>query len=123
MQVRCIISLKVIISLSSCSASRAVHLELVSNLSSTNFIKIFKKLISRRKQAPYIQITQKPAGKWLNSINRDEQFPKFFVNEKNTWKFNPLRISWWVGKYERLIELIKQGLYKSIGKSLLTFSK
>ena len=51
--------LKAYISSFSCSVSRAVHLELVSNLTTNEFIKSFKKLISRRRgQTSYIQITQ-----------------------------------------------------------------
>ena len=40
--------LKAHILLFSCSVTRAVHAELVSNLSNTEFIKSFKRLISRR---------------------------------------------------------------------------
>ena len=42
--------LKAYISSFSCSVSRAVHLELVSNLTTDQFIKSFKKLISRRRK-------------------------------------------------------------------------
>ena len=42
--------LKAYISSFSCSVSRAVQLELVSNLTTNEFIKSFKKLISRRKK-------------------------------------------------------------------------
>ena len=40
--------LKAYILLFSCTVSTGVHLELVSNLSTTEFVKSFKKLISRR---------------------------------------------------------------------------
>ena len=62
-------------------------------------------------------------AKWLNSINRDKQFHDFFSKEKIIWKFNVSRASWWRWQYERLIGLTKQSLYKSLGKSLLTWSE
>ena len=84
---------------------RAVHLELVSNLiTTTEFIKSFKKLISRRGK-PNIYSdnakTFKAAGKWLNSINRDERFHDFFNKERIIWKFSLSRAPWWGGQYER----------------------
>ena len=59
----------------------------------------------------------------MNSINRDEQFHYFLIKKKIIWKFNLSRASWWGGQYECLIGLTKQSLYKSIGKSLLTWSE
>ena len=47
----------------------------------------------------------------------------FVSKERIIWNFSLSRGPWWVGQYERLIELTKQSLYKSIGKSLLTWSE
>ena len=58
----------------------------------------------------------------LNSINRNEKFHGFLSKEKIR-KFNFSRTPWWVGQYERLIRLTKWSLFKSIGKSLLTWSE
>ena len=78
--------LKAYILLFSCSVSRAVHLELVSNLSTNEFIRSFKRLISRRGKPNVIYSdnakTFKAGAKWLNSINRDEQFHDFLIKEK-----------------------------------------
>ena len=119
--------LKPYILLFSCSVSRAVHLELVSNLSTNEFIRSVKRLISRRGKPNVIYSdnakTFKAGAKWLNSINRDEQFHDFLIKEEIIWKFNLSRAPWWGGQYERLIGLTKQSLYKSIGKSLLTWSE
>ena len=66
----------------SCSVSRVVHLELLSNLTTTEFIKSFKKLISRRRKPNIIYPdnaeTFKAGAKWFNSINRDVKFRDFF---------------------------------------------
>ena len=70
--------LKVYIVLFSCSVSRAARMELVSNLTTTEFIKNFKRLISRRGKPNNIYSDNtkpsKTGAKWLNGIKRDETF-------------------------------------------------
>ena len=39
------------------------------------------------------------------------------------WQFNLTRAPWWGGQYERIIGIVKQSIYKSIGKSLLSFKE
>ena len=77
--------IKAYIVLFSRSVSRAVHLELVSNLTTTKFIKSFKKLIPRRGKPNIIYSdntkTFKAGGKWLDSINRDVEFHGLFSKE------------------------------------------
>ena len=91
--------LKAYILLFSCIVSTGVHLELVSNLSATEFIKSFKKLISRRGNANIIYSdnteTLRAGAKWLNSINRDEKFHEILSKEKIIWKFNLSRALLW----------------------------
>ena len=57
----------------------------------------------------------------MNSINRDVKFNDFLSKERIIWKFNLSRAPWWGGQYERLLGITKQSLYKSNGKSLLTW--
>ena len=77
--------LKAYILLFSYSVSRAVHLELVSNLSTNKFIRSFMRLISRRGKPNVIYSdnvkTFEAGAKWLNSINRDEQLHDFLIKE------------------------------------------
>ena len=40
-----------------------------------------------------------------------------------TWQFNLSRAPWWGGQFERLVGLVKQALYKSIGGANLTWSE
>ena len=119
--------LKAYILLFSCSVSKAVDPELVSNLSTTEFIKSFKRLIVRRGNPNIIcsnnAKTFKSGAEWLSSINRDENIRDFLSKEKIIWKFNLSREPWWGGQYESLVGLAKQSLYKPNGKSLLTWSK
>ena len=47
----------------------------------------------------------------------------FLSKERIIWKFNLSRAPWWGGQYELLIGLTKHSQYKSIGKSLSTWSE
>ena len=65
--------LKAYILLFSCSVTRAVHIELVTNLTTIEFIKSFKRLISRRGKPKIVYSdnakTVKAGAKWLPNIN------------------------------------------------------
>ena len=84
--------LKAYILLFSCSVTRAVHIELVSNLTTTEFIKSFKTLISRRGKPKIVYScntkTFKAGAKWLANINRDQKLHDFLGSEMILWKFN-----------------------------------
>ena len=92
----------------------------MSNLTATDFIKSFKRLTSRRGKPNIIYSDNskifKAGTKWLSSINKDVKFHDFLSKERIIWKFNLSREPWWGGQHERLIELTKQSLHKSIGR-------
>ena len=119
--------LKAYILLFSCSVTRAVHIELVSNLTTTEFIKSFKRLISRRGKPKIVYSdnakTFKAGPKWLANINRDQKLHDFLSSETILWKFNVPKAPWWGGQFERLIGLIKASLYRTIGKAQLTWAE
>ena len=75
---------KTYILLFSSSVSRAVHWEVVPNLTSTQFVKCWERLISR-KGWPKVNYSE---PKWLSKLKRDEQIHVFLSKEKTTWKFN-----------------------------------
>ena len=49
-------------------------------------------------------------------INKDEHFKNYLAREKIRWKFNLAKALWWGRKFERIIGLTKQMLYKLIRK-------
>ena len=105
----------------SCSVSRAIHLELVPNLTTQVFIKSMKSLTGRRgsPKIVYSDSLFQAGAKWLTRINKDEKFHSFLSNESIAWKFNLSKPSWWGGWFERLIGLTKQTLYITIWKAHL----
>ena len=119
--------LKAYILLFSCSVSRAVYLELTPNLITSEFIRCLKRLIARRGRPKIIYSdnakTFKAGAKLLHKINKDEKWHTYLSEEQIVWKFNLPRAPWWGGQFERLIVLTKESLYKSIGRSQLTYSE
>ena len=91
--------LKAYILLFSCSVTRAVHIELVSNLTTTECIKGFLRLISRGK--PKINYsdkakTSKEGAKWLAKINKDQKLHDFLSSKAIMWNFNVPKSPCWV---------------------------
>ena len=47
----------------------------------------------------------------------------FYSNEGISWKYTTAMAPWQGGFYERLVDLVKQGLRKGIGRKLLSWDK
>ena len=109
----------------SCSVSRAIHLELLEDQTTDGFIRALKKLVARRGKPRKIYSdnakTFKSAAKWLENIVAGEKLNEFLTEEEIHWQFNLSRAPWWGGQFERLIGLVKQSLYKTIGRANLTW--
>ena len=52
-----------------------------------------------------------------------EKFNDYLAHQDIKWQFNLSRAPWWGGQFERIIGLVKQSLYKSIGKTFLSFNE
>ena len=63
------------------------------------------------------------AAKWLKLVIKTEEFNEFLTKENIKWKFNLPRAPWWGGHFERLIGLTKQSLFKSLGKTSLSWNE
>ena len=102
-------------------------MELVSSLTTTEFIKSFKRLISRRGTPkifyPDNAKTFKAGAMWLANIKKDQKVHDFLSNEAIIWKFSVSKATWWGGQFERLICLIKKCLCRTIGKAQLTWAE
>ena len=114
--------LKAYILLFSFSVTKAVYLELVPNVTTSEFIRCLKRLIARRGRPKIIYTdnakTLKAGAKLLQKISKDEKQHNHLNQEQITWKFNIPKAPWW-GR-GNLIGLTKPNLYKSIGRSQLT---
>ena len=116
--------IKVYIPLFTCGISRAVHLEVLPNQTTGEFIKALKQLIARRGRPQVIYSdnarTFVLASKWVQKINKNVEFRDFLVSEKIKCKLNQSRAPWWTGHIKWIIGLMKQMLYKAMENVHLT---
>ena len=118
---------KVYIALFTCCVTRAVHLELVHDLTAATFLRCFRRFVGRRG-APKIMVsdnakTFKAAAKALRELFANEEVKNSLTNKGIDWRFNLERAPWWGGFFERLIGLVKVSLRKVLGNSMLTFDE
>ena len=116
--------IKVYLMLLTCSLTRVVHLEILSNQTTQEFIQALKRLLVRRGRPKVIysdnaKIFEK-ASMWIKKVYKDERMQESLVTELVKWKFNLSRAPWWGGQFERMVGLVKQCLYKATGKAKRT---
>ena len=61
------------------------------------------------------------ASKWLKYLMREEKVHAFLAKHHIKWQFNLSKAPWWGGQLGRIVGLIKQSLYKVMGKSTLSW--
>ena len=103
-----------------CSLTKAIHLDLLPNQTEEEIIRALKRLIVRRGcPEPIYSDNAKtfvPASKWIKRINKSEILHHFLNTKGIKWKFNLSRAPWWGGQFERMVDLVKNALYKTVGK-------
>ena len=103
------------ICLFTCAVTRAIHLELVDDLSLAQFLLAFKRFVSRRRLPLTVMSDQaqtfKAAAKKLTEIYSDKS---------PVWKFNTPKCPWAGGIWERCIRTVKTSLKKCLGLKCLT---
>ena len=109
-----------------CCTTRAVHLELVPDLSTTTFMNCFKRFCGRRG-IPSKVISDN--GKTFKSASRasaqifDNTEVRTHFAQRVSWIFNLERAPWWGGFFECLIKSAKRYLKKVVGQSTLTYDE
>ncbi|GFX55777.1 integrase catalytic domain-containing protein [Trichonephila clavipes] len=101
---------------------QAVHLELITSLSTDSFILAFRRFIARRGRPTtiYSDNGRNFVGTFnaLNSIDWDK-IQDFALKIKIQWKFSPPSAPWWGGFWERLVGMLKNVFRKVLGKASL----
>lgn len=120
-------SQKVWICLYTCCVVRAVHLDVVPNLTSEGFMRSFRRFTARRGIPSTIVSdnggTFKPASREITSILNHPDVKQFFAGRRITWIFNLAKAPWWGGFFERLVKSTKRCLKKTIGGAKLTYEE
>lgn len=117
---------KAYIVLYTCAVYRAVHLELITSLSTEVFFQSLRRFVARRGRPTTIYSDNATnfvgAQRVLNSIDWNYLCSKA-AEQKIHWKFNPPSAPWWGGWWERLIQVVKQILRKILGRASLDYEE
>ena len=117
---------KVYICLFTCAVSRALHLEIVTDLTVETFLQAFRRF-SSRKSLPKIMIsdnasTYMAAAEELIKLFNSPLLTETLNRRGVVWKFIPKRAPWYGGFWERLIGLTKATIKKVLGRTYATLS-
>ncbi|VDK76027.1 unnamed protein product, partial [Cylicostephanus goldi] len=112
--------------LATCMTTRAVHLEVVNNLSAVETLHSLRRLIARRGRPEEIISDNATNFKLSKDIIQNEEnvicidtIHTFLTNEKIDWKFITPLSPWKGGFYERMIGIMKSILRKMMKRKIL----
>ncbi|XP_065217189.1 uncharacterized protein LOC135843288 isoform X2 [Planococcus citri] len=119
---------KVFVSIFVCMITRAIHLELLENMTTQEFLLAFRNFIALRTipkfvisdNAPQFKITKSAFENLWQQIISDNDVIDFCKNNLIEWKLLPEYAPWHGGFYERLIGIVKMSLKKTIFNCIIT---
>uniref|UniRef100_A0A7I4Y3E6 Integrase catalytic domain-containing protein n=1 Tax=Haemonchus contortus TaxID=6289 RepID=A0A7I4Y3E6_HAECO len=121
---------KMYVCLYTCLTTRAVHLEVVENMTAVAFLNSFVRFASRRGVPKLIRTdcgTNFKVGQVvINNLYQNNDIDGYSVmsyssSEGIKWIFNPPSAPWMGGVWERLVGTVKRCFSKAIGRKKLTF--
>ena len=117
---------KVYVCLFTCATTRAIHLEIVTDLSVETFLLAFRRFVSRRS-LPEILVSDNAstyiaAAEELTKLLQSDHLTELLGKQGVQWRFIPKRAPWYGGWWERLIGLTKMALKKVLGRSRVTLT-
>jgi len=115
---------KVYICLFTCAVSRAIHLEVVTDLTVECFLLAFRRFAARRS-VPKLLLsdngsTYLAAAEELKSLFSSAELSDALARRGIQWQFISKRAPWFGGFWERLIGLTKSTLKKTLGRTCAT---
>ena len=118
---------KVWICLFTCCVSRAVHLELVLDMTSATFIRCIKRFAARRglprKFLSDNARTFKSAAKVLWMVCGHPDVRGYLSLAGIDWNFNLEKAPWWGGLFERMMRSTKRCLRKVVGRAKFSYDE
>ena len=127
-------SWKVWICLFTSLVTRAVHLDIVTDMSTQSYLRCLKRFASRRglprkfvsdngktfkAASKYI----KAASKYIKAVFEDHTIEEHLIGLRCAWQFNVKRAPWCGGAFERLIKSTKHCLRKMIVRAHFSFDE
>ena len=115
---------KAYVCLFTCAVYRAVHLELLSSLSTASFVKGFSRFIARRGRPAVVF-----SNNGTNFVGTENELKRlnwsviaeYSAVKRIKWKFNPPSAAWWGGWWERIVRIIKQLLRRVLAKASVNY--
>ncbi|UYV67071.1 hypothetical protein LAZ67_4003814, partial [Cordylochernes scorpioides] len=109
-----------------CAVFRAIHLELVTSLSTEAFIQALRRFIAWRGRPTVIYSDNGTNFVGANNALKALNWKKIVLDQnlhKISWKFIPPTAAWWGGWWERLIRSIKDLLVRILGHSSVYYEE
>ena len=119
--------MKVYVCLFTCATTRAVHLELVTDMTASAFLRAFRRFAGRRSY-PRLIISDNGSNFRASEVFLRQYFElsevqQFFEKRRCEWKFIPPRSPWQGRFYERMIGVVKKCLRKVLHHKRVTIDE
>ena len=106
---------------------RAVHLDIVLNLTTSAFLRSFKRFTARRG-LPRRLISDNgktfvAAAELIKATTIDEEVQGYLAGVGVEWQFNLEKAPWWGGFFERMVKSTKRCLRKIVGRAKLNYDE
>ncbi|XP_037024142.1 uncharacterized protein LOC119066029 [Bradysia coprophila] len=109
-----------------CAVYRAIHLELITSLSTIGFIQALRRFIARRGRPEVIYTdngTNFTGTEGLMDKLDWEEIAAQSEARRIRWIFNPPSAPWWGGWWEKIVGMVKQLVRKSLDRALLDYEE
>ena len=118
---------KAYVCLFTCAITRAVHLEIVEDLTTTSFLNAFRRFSARRSLPSKVisdnATTYQTAATELRELFKSPDVKQYFANKRVEWSFIPKRAPWFGGFWERMIGLTKTNMKKVLGRAFVSLDE
>ena len=108
-----------------CASTRAVHLELVPDLSEESFLQAFSRFCSRKSVPSTMKsdntATFMAASNHLIRLCASSSIQDTLAQKSTEWQFIPRRAPWYGDWWERLIGMPKTTLKKVLGNAFISY--
>ena len=105
-----------------CTTTRAVHLELVDNLSTHLFLLCLRKLAAT-KGAPSMTLSDNPRRSCLLELHEDPDVQAYLNERRIAWKQQTQCAPWCGGHFERFVRIVKTCLRSAISRKLFNWEE
>ena len=118
------VEIKSSICLFTCAITRAIHLEVVTDLTERSFLQAFRRFASR-KSLPRLVVSDNASTFVAGAEKLKHLFQSLSLKEEFTrrgveWQFIPKRAPWFGGFWERLVGLSIIACKKTLGRAFIT---